>query len=179
LHPVIIKGDYIAIGSEVFDKRDCYTLVFFKAVGELKDISDCGATETVKALVVVAYYADVAGMGAEEEDKLLLYVVGVLVFVNHQVFNFVLDFIEDVRIVFQEGEGFGLQAGKVHEVFGIKYGVVLFHCFAQGGNVGSAIGLEGFDVNEFFGEVIDIGTKDFGLIPYAYVVGYYQRKIVD
>ena len=71
------------------------------------EAAERGAAETVDGLIVVAHDNDVAGIVTEEVKQFELGDVGVLKFIDQDVFVAFAELTKALRIAFQEGDGFG------------------------------------------------------------------------
>ena len=107
-HPLVVEINDVAVGTIVDDQRNDVALAVLELLRELQDVSDCCATETVQALVIIADHADILAVSGKEEHKLLLDEVRVLVLVNHDVRYLGAHLAQNLRIVTEEIIGFNL-----------------------------------------------------------------------
>ena len=107
-HPLVIEINNVTVGTIVDHERNDPAFPFFEFLWELQNISDRGPTETVKALIVVAYHTDILFPSGEKKDKLFLNIVGILILIDHNVSYLRPYLIQDFRVFIQEIIGFHL-----------------------------------------------------------------------
>src|ERR1017187_343123 len=81
---------------------------------EIEDVLNISAPECVDTLCVVAYHADVTIGGGEFADNQVLDMVGILVLIHHYVAEFLLVFVQHIRIVLEKLVSLKQQIIKVH-----------------------------------------------------------------
>ena len=84
-----------------------------KILLELQDIGDFRAAPRVDRLVVVAHYADVLAVLREQPQPQVLDLVGVLIFVDEDIFEAVLVLLQHVRILPEDIEHVQQQIAEV------------------------------------------------------------------
>ena len=96
------------IGGIQNNLRAAIVLLQFHQLGigiilfKIKDILDIGTAPAVNALVGIAYYADVSVACSQQFRQQVLRMVGVLIFVNHQIIKLALVFFSYRRIFLQQ-----------------------------------------------------------------------------
>ena len=88
---------------------------FRVVVLEIQYVLDIGPPETVDALGIVAYHADVLVSGGQFLYDEVLGIVGVLVLVHHDILESLLVFEQDFREIAEEHIGVEQQIVKVHD----------------------------------------------------------------
>ncbi len=83
---------------------------------KIHDVLNGGPPELVDALVVVAHHAQVPVFFRQEVHKFILCVVGVLIFVHHNVLELILVIFQHLRRFFKEPHRVYQQIVKVHGV---------------------------------------------------------------
>ena len=113
------------IGGIQNNLRAAIVLLQFHQLGigiilfEIKDILDIGTAPAVNALVGIAYYADVSVACSQQLCQQILCMVGVLIFVNHQIIKLVLVFFSNRRIFLQQTQRQQQQIVKVYGIVGL------------------------------------------------------------
>ena len=87
---------------------------------EIKDILDIGTAPAVNALVGIAYYADVSVACCQQLRQQVLRMVGVLIFVDHQIIKLALVFFSYRRIFLQQTQSQQQQIVKVYGIVGLQ-----------------------------------------------------------
>ena len=113
-HPLVIKIYNVAIRAIIHNQGDYFATTTRKFARKFQYITDCGTTETVKALIIVTDNTNVFSLSRKEENKLLLDIIGILIFVNHDVRDFSLQFHQNIRIFCQEFICLNLNRWKIH-----------------------------------------------------------------
>ena len=127
-HPFVVEINDVAVGAVVDDQRNDTALAVRELLRKLQDITDGRTTEAVQALVIVTDHADVLSFSCEEEHKLLLDEVRVLVLIDHDVRDLGAQLVKNLRIILQEMVGFDLDGRKVHQIaFREDFTVLLQH----------------------------------------------------
>ena len=93
-----------------------------KDLFKIQDIFDVGPAETINALVVVAYNAEVPVLFRQKAYKTELGRIGILILIHHDVFETLPIDLQDIRMLLKELDGLHDEIVKVH-------GVVLFEPF--------------------------------------------------
>ena len=102
------------------DRRDLGERVL-----ELQDVAEVGAAEPVHRLVAVTDDADVLVTAGEQQDDLVLGLVGVLVLVDEDVLEAPPIVIEDVGVLAEQPHGVDQQVVEVHRAGLEQPGLVL------------------------------------------------------
>ena len=87
---------------------------------KIKDILDISTAPAVNALVGIAYYADVSVACSQQFRQQVLRMVGVLIFVNHQIIKLALVFFSYRRIFLQQTQRQQQQIVKVYGIVGLQ-----------------------------------------------------------
>ena len=96
------------IGSVQNNLRAAVVLLQFHQLGigvilfKIKDILDIGTAPAINTLVGIAYYADVSVACGQQLRQQILRMVGILIFVNHQIIKLALVFFSYSRIFLQQ-----------------------------------------------------------------------------
>ena len=91
-----------------------------------EDIFNGSAAEFVDALVVVADYTDIAVLLGEHRNKLILHLVGVLILVDHDIFELVLIKAENLRLLTEQLYRVAEKVVKIHRVRGFELCLIDF-----------------------------------------------------
>ena len=92
---------------------------------ELQDVAEVGAAEPVDRLVRVADDGDVVVAAGEQQDDLVLRLVGVLVLVDEDVLEALAVVVEHVGVVAEQAHGVDEQVVEVHRPGLLQAGLVL------------------------------------------------------
>ena len=115
-HPLVVEINDVAVGAVVDDQWDDAAFAVRKLLRKLQDVTDGGTSEAVQALVIVTDHTDVLAVSCEEEHKLLLDEVRVLVFVHHDVRDLGAQFLQNPGVVPEQMIGFNLNRREVHQI---------------------------------------------------------------
>ena len=91
---------------------------------ERKDVAHVRAAKRVDRLVVVAHDGQIPELAAEVAHHQVLRPVGVLVFVDHDVFEALLIFLEHLRVAVEEPDGAHQEIIEVERMVLLEKGVV-------------------------------------------------------
>ena len=115
-HPLIVEVNDVTVGAVVDDQRNHSAFSVRKLLWKLQDITDGSTSESVQALVIVTDHADVLAIPGNEEHKLLLNEVRILVLVHHDVRNLGAKLLQNLDIVLQQMIGLNLDRREVHQI---------------------------------------------------------------
>ncbi len=90
---------------------------FFK----LQNIGNGCSSKLVNRLIIITYHADVFGLGGQKFYQLVLGIVGILIFIHQNVFEFLLIGSQDLWALFEKVDGaYNLVAEIQKSRFGFK-----------------------------------------------------------
>ena len=117
-------SQYIPCGAIVLLKL--YNFRLRKILFKVKYISYVGSPPLVYALVVIADHAKVfVGLG-EQFNDLILYVIGILIFVYHYICKSVLIVLQYFRVISENVICISEQIVKIHRIVVFKLFLILF-----------------------------------------------------
>ena len=146
---------------------DDRTFVRWKFGRKFQNIADGGSAETVHALVVIADDADIPAVPRKQEHKLLLNVVRILVFIDHDIPDALLNLFKNGRVVLQHVIGPGLDRGEVHHAVPLKKFAVTDGDLPEELHVPVGIGEQGIHICELFHDLVHIPADLLCLLPAA------------
>ena len=79
-------------------------------------ISDGRTAETVQALVIVSDHADILPFTGEEKHELLLDIVRVLVFIDHDMRDRGAELVQNVLVIAEKPICLYLDGGEIHQI---------------------------------------------------------------
>ena len=91
---------------------------------EVEDIADVGAAKFIDRLVVVADHANIAVVGRELTAQQILGLVGILVLVDEQVFEALLEFLQDFRVPVELAHDLDEQIVEIKGIVAAELGLV-------------------------------------------------------
>ena len=116
IHPPVIKIDDVAVGTIVDDQWDNTAFASGKLLRKFQYISDGRTAETVQALVIVSDHADILPFTGEEKHELLLDIVRVLVFIDHDMRDRGAELVQNVLVIAEKPICLYLDGGEIHQI---------------------------------------------------------------
>ena len=116
IHPSVIKINDVAVGTIVDDQRDNTAFAIGKLLRKFQDVSDGCTAETVQALVIVSDHADILSFPGEEKHELLLNIVRVLVFIDHDMRDRRAKLIQNALVIAEKPICLYLDGGEIHQI---------------------------------------------------------------
>ena len=81
---------------------------------EIQDIIDIGTTETINGLVIIADNTDIVLRRNQKRQQFMLRRVRVLIFIDHDILDFFLQFCLNVRMFLQKPNRIADKVIKIH-----------------------------------------------------------------
>ena len=89
------------------------TLILFL---EIQNIVNISPSETIDALGIVTHHTDSSMFMCQQQDNLLLGIVGVLILIDQYILETLDIFLPDILMVTQQDKGLDKQIIKVHRI---------------------------------------------------------------
>ena len=123
LYDCIRCGKYIATGSIVLFQLDNLRILIFLL--KVQDIGYIRSSELVYGLIIVSHHTQVPVFSRKHLDQQKLYVISILILVNHDISESILICIKDIRIVLEQLHRLVNKIVKVHRIVLLKTTLIL------------------------------------------------------
>ena len=135
-HPLIVKIYDVAIRAIIHCQRDDFTFTLWKLLRKFKNISYRCTSKTIEALVIITHYTNVFMLTTEQKDYLLLYIIGILIFIYHQILNFISQSLQYFWVFHQQSVTLCLNCCKIKEIPLLQKSLISLQYMPQSTNFG-------------------------------------------